>query len=217
MLANTIARWQTFTREAYQWRTELSILKKIGLALAMAAITGILAQTRIFLPGNPVPITGQTFAVLMAGVVLGTWWGGISMVMYAVLGIAGIPWFNGGASGIAQLAGPTGGYIIGFIFAALLTGYLTDKYAATHKLLPMFGLMLAADFVLIYVPGLLQLHLWMNVVTGKSMTLVQTLSLGLVPFIAGDIIKALAAGAIGWGVLPGKKKSKYKFQIIPNY
>jgi biotin transport system substrate-specific component len=143
----------------------------------------------------------------MAGILLGRWWGGISMALYAGLGIAGVPWFNGWAGGIAHVAGPTGGYIIGFILAALLTGHFSDKYFTTRHLLPMVGLMLAADFILIYVPGLLQLHLWMNLVTGKSMTLGQTLSLGLVPFIAGDIIKAAIAGGIGWAILPKARKN----------
>lgn len=206
MIASAISRWRTLRLEAYQWRCDLGVLKKIGLALGMAAITGLLAQVRLYLPGNPVPITGQTFAVLMAGILLGQWWGGVSMALYAGLGIAGIPWFNGWAGGIAQFAGPTGGYIIGFILAALFIGHFSEKYFATRRFVPMLGLMLIADFVLIYTPGLLQLHLWMNLVTGKSMDLAQTLSLGLVPFIAGDLIKAAMAGGIAWVVLPKNQK-----------
>lgn len=207
MIANAINRWRTLRLEAYQWRSELGILSKIGLALGMAAITGILAQMRIYLPGNPVPITGQTFAVLMAGILLGQWWGGVSMALYAGLGIAGVPWFNGWTGGIAQLAGPTGGYIIGFVFAALFIGHFSEKFFSTRKILPMLGLMLVGDFVMIYVPGLLQLHLWMNFVAGRSTSLLQVLSLGLVPFIAGDLIKAALAGGLGWGILPKNSKS----------
>src|SRR4030067_2093739 len=98
----------------FKWRYELSIPKKLGMALGMAAIVGILAQVRFPLPWSPVPITGQTFAVLLAGVLLGRWWGGVSMAVYAGLGAAGLPWFQNFSGGLAYMAGPTGGYIIGF-------------------------------------------------------------------------------------------------------
>ncbi len=72
--------------DAFKWRYELSLPWKLVLALGMAVLTGLLAQVRIPLPWSPVPITGQTFAVLLAGVLLGRWWGGISLALYAGLG-----------------------------------------------------------------------------------------------------------------------------------
>ena len=108
----------------FAWRYSLSIPVKLVMALAMAGLTGLLAQVRIFVEWSPVPITGQTLAVLLAGVLLGRRWGGASMAIYAVLGAAGIPWFNGWTRGL----GATGGYLIGFILAALFIGYVTDKY-----------------------------------------------------------------------------------------
>ena len=72
--------------DAFKWRYELSLPWKLVLALGMAALTGLLAQVRVPLPWSPVPITGQTFAVLLAGVLLGRWWGGISLAFYAGLG-----------------------------------------------------------------------------------------------------------------------------------
>ncbi|MFA4991708.1 MAG: biotin transporter BioY, partial [Candidatus Omnitrophota bacterium] len=96
---------------------EVSIANKFILAFGMAGLTGILAQLRIMLPWTPVPITGQTLAVLLAGVLLGRSWGGISQVIYVVLGVAGIPWFNGFAGGYGVLLTPSGGYLLGFILS----------------------------------------------------------------------------------------------------
>ena len=115
--------------DVFRWRFELSIPKKLALALGIAGLTGLVAQFRFYIPWSPVPITGQTFAVLLAGVLLGKWWGGASLAIYAGIGAAGVPWFapqtgmpifsNGG---IDVLRGASGGYIIGFIFAALFLG-----------------------------------------------------------------------------------------------
>lgn len=184
--------------DAFRWRCELSIPRKLALAFGMAVLTGLLAQVRIHLPWSPVPLTGQTFAVLLAGVVLGRWWGGASMAIYAGLGIAGVPWFSGWASGL----GATGGYILGFIPAALFLGHFTDKYIRSRSFLNMLGLMLFADFILIYIPGLIWLGLWLKLVAGTSATLVAVLGMGAIPFIAGDITKAVLAATIARGVTP---------------
>jgi len=188
--------------DAFRWRYELSVPKKLALALGMATLTGLLAQVRFYLPWSPVPISGQTFAVLLAGMLLGRWWGGTSLAIYAGLGAAGVPWFSGWNSGIGYLAGPTGGYIIGFIFAALFLGYFTDKYIRSRSFLSMLVLMLFANFILIYVPGLLQLGLWLNLVKGEPATFTALLGMGAFPFIAGDITKAVMAAAIARGVTP---------------
>jgi biotin transport system substrate-specific component len=188
------------------WRNELSFIKKLSLALGMAAIVGLMAQVKIALPWSPVPLTGQTMAVLMAGVMLGTWWGGVSMALYAGLGAAGVPWFQGWAGGFAYMTGPTGGYIIGFILAALFLGYFTDKFVKARRFLPMLGMTLFASMVLIYVPGLLQLNIWLSLVKGEHASIGQVLMYGAVPFIAGDVIKSVAAAVIARGVTP---KSAY--------
>jgi len=186
----------------FRWRYELSLPMKLALALGMAALTGLLAQVRVYLPWSPVPLTGQTLAVLLAGVALGKWWGGISMTLYAALGMAGVPWFQGLNGGLAYMAGPTGGYVIGFILAALFLGYFTDKYITSRRFMSMLGLMLSASLILVYVPGLLQLGLWLNIVKGEPVTLSGLLMMGAVPFIAGDITKAIAAALIARGITP---------------
>lgn len=196
--------------DVFQWRYELSLPKKLVLALGMACLTGLVAQVRFPLPWSPVPVTGQTFAVLLAGVLLGRWWGGISLAMYAGLGAIGLPCFAGWGSGLGYLAGPTGGYIIGFILAALFLGHFTDKYIRSRSFLSMLGLMLFANFILIYVPGLLQLGLWLNLVKGEPATFTSLLMMGAIPFIAGDITKAVLAAAIARGVTP---KSAYNGEV----
>jgi biotin transport system substrate-specific component len=186
----------------FRWRYELTIPRKLALSLAMAAAIGLLAQARVPLPWSPVPITGQTFGVLLAGVLLGSWWGGVSLVIYAALGIAGVPWFQGFSGGLAHLAGPTGGYVVGFILAALFLGYFTDRYVRSRSFLSMLGLMLFANFILIYGPGLLQLGLWVNLVNGQPVNFGGLLVIGALPFIAGDITKAVAAALIARAITP---------------
>jgi len=184
--------------DVFRWRYELSIPKKLALALGLAALTGLLAQVRFLNPWMPeIPITGQTFAVLLAGVLMGRWWGGVSMAIFAGRGVAGLPWFSGWASGL----GATGGYIIGFIFAALFLGYFTDKYIRSRRFLSMLVLILFANFILIWIPGLFWRGLWLNIVTEAAMALISSL-VGSIPFIPGDIINAVAAAAIARGVTP---------------
>ncbi len=105
----------------------------------------------------------------------------------AALGIAGIPWFNGWSGGIGHLLGPTGGYIIGFVLSALVVGHLTDKYIKARNFFPILVLMIGANFILIYIPGLLQLYVWVNVVKDGSASVLKVLGMGLFPFIIGTL------------------------------
>lgn len=193
----TTARTAIFAR-----RDAMSLVGKLGLALAFAAMTGLAAQVRIPLPFSPVPITGQTFAVLAAGVLLGRNFGGISMALYAGLGAAGVPWFNGGAGGAAVLAGPTGGYLVGFIAAAIIIGYLTDRYPVVRHFGPMLGIMLAVNFLVIHGLGLAWLGVYIGVIKGSAVSFGSLFALGAAPFIVGDVIKAVAAALMAKTVLP---------------
>jgi len=181
----------------FKWRYELDLLHKVSLAFGFACLTGLLAQFRFYLPGSPVPVTGQTFAVILAGILLGRW-GGISQGMYAGIGAMGVPWFAGLNGGIGYMAGPTGGYIIGFILAAFFLGYFVDKYIRSRSFFNMLALMLFANFVLIYVPGLIQLYLWM----GTSIGIWELLMIGMMPFIVGDLIKVVTAAAVTKVITP---------------
>ena len=185
----------------FKWRYELNLLGKAGLALGFACLTGLLAQVRLHLPWTPVPITGQTFAVLLGGVLLGRW-GGISLGIYAALGAAGLPWFAGWRGGIGGIAGPTGGYIIGFIIAASFLGHFVDGHIRRRSLLPMLALMLTANFALIHGPGLLGLYAWVRLVKGTSIGIRELLMMGTIPFLAGDVTKVILAALVARGITP---------------
>ncbi|MBI4813800.1 MAG: biotin transporter BioY [Methanobacterium sp.] len=186
----------------FAWRSNTSTINKVVLAFFMACITGLMAQVIIPLPWTPVPVTAQTFAVLMAGVVLGRWWGGISQVMYLAVGLLGVPWFAGLTGGYAVLLGATGGYFLGFILTAFVMGYVTDKYAQSRNFRPMFGLMFLVNFAFIYIPGLLGLGLWMYLVKGTFPTFLTLISMGLLPFVLGDLVKIGGAAALTKAITP---------------
>jgi len=204
-----LERYRVARDNAWQWRRELGWAKKLSLSLGMACLVGLLAQARIPLPWTPIPITGQTFGVLLAAVLLGQGWSGISMAMYVGLGVAGVPWFNGGTGGVSAIAGPTGGYLIGFVLAALFLGYVVDRYAKTRSFRNLIILMSIADFVLVFGPGLLQLHLWSNITGKGAIAIPALLAMGLLPFIPGEIIKLVAAASAAWA-LTSKKDSLTK-------
>ena len=201
MEVNAWMRYKNARYNFFKWRHELGYSYKIALAFLFACITGLLAQMRLYLPWSPVPITGQTFAVMLTAIILGKW-GGVSQVMYAGIGIAGIPWFAGGNGGIAVVVGPTGGYIIGFIFASFFMGYFVDKHIRTRTFSGMLLLMLFANFAIIHSLGLLQLYSWLSLVKHTSIGLLELLMMGTIPFIAGDLTKIFAAAAIAKIVTP---------------
>ena len=209
MTIPALERYRVARDNAWQWRLELGWIKKLSLSLGLACLVGLLAQARIPLPWTPIPITGQTFGVLLAAVLLGQWWSGISMIIYVGIGVAGVPWFNGGTGGVSAIAGPTGGYLIGFVLAALFLGYVVDRYAKTRSFRNLLILMSIADFVLVFGPGLLQLHLWSNITGKGAIAFPALLAMGLLPFIPGEIIKLVAAASAAWA-LTSKKDSLTK-------
>jgi biotin transport system substrate-specific component len=194
----------------FKWRYELELVNKVILAFGFACLTGLLAQVRFYLPWTPVPITGQTFAVMFTAILLGRYWGGISQGMYVGIGAAGVPWFAGWHGGIGAITGPTGGYLIGFIIAALFLGYYVDKYIRSRYFLRMLALMLFTNFVIIYGFGLLHLYTWLSFVKGSSVDLWELLMDGAIPFIIGDVTKVVAAAAIAKGITP---KQAYNSEV----
>ena len=113
---------------------------------------------------------------------------------------AGLPWFNGLTGGITA----TGGYIIGFILAALFIGHLTDKYIRSRTIVSMLGIMLLANFALIYIPGLIWLGFWMNTVSVEPVSIAVLLAMGATPFIIGDVVKAVLAAVAARTITPKK-------------
>ncbi len=165
-----------------------SLLMDAVLVVSGAALVTVFAQ--LYVPLWPVPVTGQTLAVLLVGSTLGAVRGSLAMVLYAVLGVVGLPVFTEGASGLGVLAGPTGGYIVGFILSAALVGWLAER-SWDRKVLKAV-VTFAAGTLVVFAVGLP----WLAVVLGLDLG--QTLQSGLYPFLIGGAIKALIAG----GLLP---------------
>ena len=156
------------------------------LVIAASLVTAAAAQIEIRLPWTPVPITGQTFAVLLSGTLLGSRRAFLGQCLYLLEGAMGLPFFAGGAAGVARLLGPTGGYLIAFPFAAAMTGAFAE-HALDRTPARMFLIMIAGSIV-IFGLGLGQLS---RFVPGSSL-----LASGLLPFIPGDLIKAALAAAV---------------------
>jgi len=189
------AGYRELRLRAFRWRCELGVAGKVSLALGMAALTGLMAQVRLPLPFTPVPVTGQVFAVLLAGALLGGTYGGLSQAVYVALGAAGLPWFAGQSGGLGALTGVTGGYLVGFVPAAVLIGRLSERYLWARRFWPQFGLMMLGVGV-IYACGALQLSLVLGTGPGR------TLQLAVLPFVAVDVVKAFGAAALGAALLP---------------
>ncbi len=188
----------------FKWRSNASLANKTVMALFMACITGIMAQVIIPLPWTPVPVTGQTFAVLVAGIFLGRKWGGFSQLFYVGIGVAGVPWFAGMAGGADALLGASGGYLIGFVLAAFFLGYFADRYVKARNFIPMLSLMLFANFALIYIPGLAVLSIWTQAATGVQPSIWTLLVMGILPFLPGEVVKVGGAAALAKAVTPKK-------------
>ncbi|MFF0060997.1 biotin transporter BioY [Streptomyces sp. NPDC005279] len=160
--------------------------RDIALVIGGAALTGIAAQLTVPVPGSPVPVSGQTFAALLVGTALGARRGFLSLALYAVVGMAGMPWFAEGASGYSM---PSFGYILGMLLAATVVGALARR-GADRSVLRTAGAMVVGS-VIIYAVGVPYLAL------ATGMTMGQAVAAGLVPFLIGDALKAaLAMGAL---------------------
>ncbi|KPJ52495.1 MAG: hypothetical protein AMJ37_02775 [Dehalococcoidia bacterium DG_18] len=173
-----------------------TLARDLLLILGFTAVTALSAQIAFYI--GPVPITGQTFAVLLTGALLGSKRGALSQLTYLGLGAMGAPIFAGWMGGPAVLMGPTGGYLIGFVAAAFVVGLLAER-GWDRRTWSMALAMLVGNIV-IYVFGLSWLSIWLGHFAPKS----SVLATGLYPFIPGDLLKiVLAAVALpsGWALL----------------
>jgi biotin transport system substrate-specific component len=171
-----------------------AVFYDIVLVIGGSLLIGLCARIKVLLPFSPVPITGQTFAVLMIGALLGPWRGSLAVLAYIIEGAAGLPVFALGG-GFTILIGPTGGYLVGFVPAAYITGLLAlkgwDRRIGTTVLAMVLG------NIVIYAFGLF----WLCCLTGINRAV---LSVGLYPFIVGDLLKIALAAAVlpaGWKLL----------------
>ena len=165
-----------------------SAARSAALVAGLVGLTAISAQVQVPLPFTPVPLTLQTFAVLAGAAALGAERAVVAQVSYIVLALAGAPILAGGVSGPAKVAGATGGYLFGFVVASFLVGKIAER-GATVKI---------KSTVLAYVVGTTVIYtfgaLWLAKFTGHD--LAWSIANGVAPFLAGDAIKAIAAGAV---------------------
>ena len=172
--------------------------RDVALVVGAALLTALLAQLSIPVPGSPVPITGQTLAVVLTAAALGPVRGVSGQALYILLGAVGLPFYADGARGWEVVSGATGGYLLGFLPAALLIG-LAARHAQDRRpsrAIPLF----AAGQLVIFAIGVP----WLAVSAG--LTAQQALDAGFFPFIVGGVVKAVAAGLLlpaSWRVADG--------------
>lgn len=175
MKKNTVSAGSTRTKK----------LTLIGLTAALLCILGPLS---IPIPVSPVPITLTNFAVYIIIYTLGMRSGAVSILIYLCLGAAGLPVFSAFSGGLAKLAGPTGGYLAGFLFLALIQGFLTERFPGKNTA-AVFGMIL----------GLAVCYLFGTIWLAQQMSLsfAAALSIGVLPYLPGDTVKIILAAAAG--------------------
>ena len=169
----------------------LDFVRQVGLVVGFSLLTALAAQ--VVIPIGPIPITGQTFAVLLTGALLGSRLGAMAMIAYLVEGACGLPFFAGGHGGLLHLMGPTGGYLIAFPAAAFITGAFAE-HGWDRRFLTAAAAMAVGSLVI-----MLSGWMWFSLVmrTSPAVTLFAT----VLTFIPGDIIKITLAAAVlpsGW-------------------
>lgn len=162
--------------------------KQMVLIALMTAVTCVLGPLSIPLPFSPVPISLTNFAIFLAIFVLGMKSGTISFIIYLLLGAIGVPVFSSFRGGLQVLAGPTGGYLIGFIFLALIMGFALDHF--NRKLVPtiigmIIGMAVCYAFGTVWLAKLL------------SLSFKEGLMMGVIPYLAGDAAKIIIAAIVG--------------------
>lgn len=181
---------RNFVRKRKTMKPKPSLHMTVYASL-MAAL--IAAGAYVAIPVGPVPIVLQNLFVFLAGLLLGSRWGAASVGVYLLAGALGLPVFAGGTGGIGRLAGPTGGYLAGFVPAAFLIGLITEK-APGRVWVDVAAMVCGAAVV--YALGLT----WLKILTG--MTPAKTLALGMFPFLPGDAVKIAAAVPIARALRP---------------
>jgi biotin transport system substrate-specific component len=193
------ARTQTLTSAVL---APLDWVRSLGLVIAFSLLTALAAQMAIPTPWSDVPITGQTFAVLLTGALLGSRLGALAMIAYLIEGASGLPFFAAGGSGIARLtASPWAGYLWAYPVAAFVTGWLAER-GWDKRYLKAAAAMGLGSLVILLGGMLWRLGL---------MSFNQALMTGVVPFLPGDVIKIALAAAVlpsGWALLRRKSPRK---------
>jgi biotin transport system substrate-specific component len=180
----------------------LDWVRSVALVFAFSLFVALAAQVVVPLPWTPVPVTAQTFAVLLTGALLGSRLGALALLAYLAEGAAGLPFFSGGGGGPQFFAGATAGYLFAFPVAAFVTGYLAER-GWDRRLLTAAAAMALGSLVIL-AGG----WAWLAVQTGSAS---RAFVLGVAPFVVGDVVKiALAAAALplGWKLLRRRGSSR---------
>ena len=170
-------------------------LRMVVLASLMAALTAVGAY--IYVPIGPVPIILSTLFVILSGLLLGSRWGLASMALYLLVGAIGLPVFSGGKGGFAHFMGPTGGYLFGYLVASWITGFISER-SPGRMILDIFAVITGS--LVLYAVGVP----WLKLVTQMSWT--KALMVGVLPFLIGDAIKAIAVVILARSVRPILKR-----------
>ena len=178
----------TMNNTANSTTTKRLSTRKLVLIALMTAITCIFAPMAIPIPVSPVPISLTNLVIMISIYVLGFKDATISYIVYLLLGLVGLPVFSGFTGGLGKLAGPTGGYLIGFIFLALIAGLFVDKFPK-NRILAVVGMLIGMAITYIFGTEWLAIQL--------KMSFVAALSVGVIPYLAGDAVKIIIAIIVG--------------------
>jgi biotin transport system substrate-specific component len=191
-MSSSLVRRPTLSDAVLSRATRRSWLSDALLIVCFSGFVALTARIEIMLPFTPVPITGQTLGVLLTGAALGSRRGSLALLLYLIEGALGLPVFAGGASGIARIIGPTGGYLLSYPLAAGVVGWLAER--GWDRRLPLAMLAMLIGNLIIYLIGVPWLGLYKGILGNVSL-----LWAGVYPFLPGDLLKILIAA----GVLPG--------------
>ena len=193
LAAGAVGRRASF----HVWRDSLSGIGKCLLALSAAAFIGLCAQISIPLPFTPVPLSLQTFTIAASAAALGWGWGILAAGLYVGLAALGMPWLAGLRGGWAAVAGPTGGYLLGFAPMAAALSFFTRNPLRCRWLSTWLALFLF-DALLILAPGSIWLYFWLNA-AGLPVDWAGAFAKGFLPFVLADFFKSGAASlAAAW-------------------
>jgi len=164
-------------------------ITQIGIFAALTAIGAFIS-----IPVGPVPISLQTFFVLLSGIILGSRKAMLSQVVYVMLGLIGLPIFAGFSGGFQTIFKPSFGFIIGFIIAAYVVGKISERESNSIKYM---SIAVITGSLIMYVIGIPYMYYILNIILSKSLDIIQIMKLGMFMFIPGDILKAIVVVLIG--------------------
>ena len=206
MTATTLSTSSQVLADLFPRRDSRSraVVQDVVMVVGFALLTAIAAQIEIPLGFTPVPLTGQTFAVLLSGAVLGMRRGALSQLVYWFAGLTGLPFYSGGAGGWEKGTGATMGYLVGFVVASGAIGYLAEKKHDRNFTTSLPAMLLGSTIIYAFGAAWLSIDLNLPLANGEQ----NAISLGVAPFLVGDLLKALVAAGCTTSVWAAISKNK---------